>query len=236
MPVLGLLQLIELQKLDLRYRELKLRLSEIPDQLRVIIRKRNELEAATKAAEDQVRTAELRINELEAAISALDAENVRLRQQSTLVKKNEEYQAMMTSIENNKRKTDEIENELLAEFDALETRRLEAASAKRENDSSISALKLEYDDVVAFRESLEKETASLEADRPNHFNGIPREMLAKYERLLAGKRNRLPCAPAKGGACGNCHMQLVEQVLCDMQKRGFAECDNCQSFVYPDEE
>ena len=96
--------LLALQELDLKLRNLEARLKMLPKEMKSLIVKRDELLAGTAAAADKVRKIELAIKDTEGKIAGIEEENRKLQQQSSLVKKNTEYQAMLAAIENNKKK------------------------------------------------------------------------------------------------------------------------------------
>ena len=105
--------LLRLQELDLKIRNLEARLKMLPKEMKNLIAKRDELLAVTAAAADKVRQIELAIKAAEGEIAKLEEENKRLQQQSSLVKKNTEYQAMLAAIENNKKKISQIKKILV---------------------------------------------------------------------------------------------------------------------------
>ena len=133
MPSPKITALLNLQAHDMRMRDLKLRQVTIPKELDKILARRDQLNAATNAAADKVKKMELLIKSREGEIQTLNAESAKLQQQSALVKKNNEYQAMLAGIAQNKEKIGAIEEDLLVKFDELETLKQQADKIKRAN-------------------------------------------------------------------------------------------------------
>ena len=105
MPSPKITALLNLQSQDMRMRDLKLRLVSIPKELDKIIARRDALNADTAAAAEEVKKMELAIKAKEGEIQTLNAESTKLQQQSALVKKNNEYQAMLSGIAQNRKKS-----------------------------------------------------------------------------------------------------------------------------------
>jgi hypothetical protein len=104
---------------------------------------------------------ELAIKAEEAKIQTLNAESTKLQQQSALVKKNNEYQAMLSGIAQNKEKISAIEEELLIKFDELEALKTEALQVKRNNSAELRSAKQEFEELLAFSKTCEAEIKKL---------------------------------------------------------------------------
>ena len=232
MPTPKISALLKLQALDMRCRDLKLRGISIPKELDKIIARRDSLNAATAAAADKVKKMELAIKAHEGEIQTLNAESAKLQQQSALVKKNNEYQAMLAGIAQNKEKIGAIEEELLIKFDELEALKTEAERVRKTNAAELRAARQEFEELLGFSKTCEAEVAKLTKERPTLLSGIPTDLLARYERLLKGKDQGAPLVQLENGCCGNCHMRVTLQTLNQLSKGELESCDNCQHLIY----
>ena len=228
--------LLALQALDLKLRDLELRLKMLPKEMKALIGKRDELLAGTAAAADKVRQVELAIKATEGEIAKLEEENRKLQQQSSLVKKNTEYQAMLAAIENNKKKISQFEEKDLLLFDELEQTRRAALKVKEDNNNTIKNIKSEFDELFAFSKTVETEIAKLKKERPSRLCGIDPDTMSHYNRLLAAKSVITPVSRVEEGICGNCHLKITPQCLSDLKRDKLAVCDNCQGLIYIEEE
>ena len=64
------------------------------------------------------------------------------------------------------------------------------------------------------------------------INGIPAELLSRYERLLKGKDQGAPVVQIENGCCGNCHMKATLQTMNQLSKGDLESCDNCQHLIF----
>lgn len=232
MPSPKITALLALQSQDMRMRDLKLRQISIPKELDKIIARRDALNADTAAAAEKVKKMELSIKTSEAEIQTLNAESTKLQQQSALVKKNNEYQAMLSGIAQNKEKIGAIEENLLLKFDELEQLKKQADQVKRTNAAELRSAKQEFEELLAFSKTCEAEVKKLAAARPALLSGIPAELLSRYERLLKGKDQGAPLVQVENGCCGNCHMKVTLQTMNQLSKGDLESCDNCQHLIY----
>ena len=227
-----LAELLELQQTDLRLRDLESRLKLLPQEMKKMLADREKLLSEVKQAADAVRRQELQLQQLESKIAGLQEENRKLQQQSALVKKNTEYQAMLGQIEHNRQEISDLEDRQLLMFDEIEEAKNAAAQLKRKNNDEIKLIKTEFDEMIDFSKQVEAEIARLKAVRPNQAKKVPAEILSSYERLLGGKKQQMPVCEVVNGICGGCHLRVTPQAMNDMAQGQLAVCDNCQCFIY----
>ncbi|MBR7103868.1 MAG: hypothetical protein IKC65_02910 [Lentisphaeria bacterium] len=236
MPLTDINSLLRLQELDLKLRDLESRHKLLPKEMKALIAKRDELLAGTAAAADKVRQVELAIKAAEGEAAKLEEENRKLQQQSSLVKKNTEYQAMLTAIDNNKTKIGEFEEKALLLLDDLEAAKKTALKTKEDNNNTIKMIKAEFDELFAFSKTVEQEISKLKAERPNRLCGIDPDTMSLYNRLLSSKSVRTPVSKVEDGVCGNCFLRVTPQCLSNIKRDKFTTCDNCQGLLYMEQE
>ncbi|MBQ6352051.1 MAG: hypothetical protein IJJ28_02140 [Lentisphaeria bacterium] len=232
MAVVWLEKLLKLQEIDLRLRDLEARLRLLPREMSDMVAKRDALAAATKAAQDAARKVELAVRSGESGIESLQRENLKLQQQSALVKNNKEYQAMLAAIEQNKLKIGELEERTILLMDDLDAARKSAAKVASDNAAATAALKAEFDELFAFSSEVKKEIAKLQAARPEFLHEIDADTLRQYNVLLGGRTPSTPVVEVENGICGNCHLKVTPQTLNLLRRGDVATCDNCQHFIY----
>ena len=91
-------KLLKLQEADMRLKDMETRLETLPKEMNNIIAKRDKIAANTAEAVTVVKKIKLRIKQDEDLIAELESSSEKLRQQSAMVKKNNEYQAMLGQI------------------------------------------------------------------------------------------------------------------------------------------
>ena len=228
--------LLILQEADLRRKGMEQRLQLLPKEMDAIIARRDKLNAATAAAAEEFKKEELAIKKCESEIARLTEESQKLQQQSALVKKNNEYQAMLGQIADNKRKIGELEEQLLIKFDLVAELKEKADAVKRANASALRNARTEFEELLAFSKSVKAEIAKAIADRPALTANVRDDLLGVYNRLLKGKDNTPPLTKLDNGCCGNCHMKVTLQTANELSKGKIESCDNCQHLLYADPE
>lgn len=232
MTVTCLDELLELQDLDLRLRNLELRLKTIPQEMKNMIARRDAINASTVEAASQVKRIEMNINASEAEVSRLQSENAKLLQQSSQVKKQTEYQAMLQAIENNKNSISAEEEKTILLYDELEAAKKSYAVTKKNNDDKIKIIKSEFDEIIDYSKKVEVELARLKQERPKLVQKIPSDILSTYTRLLNGKNTNTAVCAVIDGICSGCHLRVTPQTINDIARDRMTVCDNCQCFIY----
>ena len=232
MAVTCLDELLKLQELDLRLRDLELRLKTIPQEMKNMIAKRDAVNASTASAAAAVRRIELDIKSSEAEISRLQNENAKLLQQSSQVKKQTEYQAMLQAIDNNKKKISDEEEKSILLYDDLEAAKKSYFVTKKNNEDEIKIIKSEFDEMIDYSKKVETEIARLKKERPELVKKVNQDILSTYTRLLNGKNGTPPVCAVEDGICSGCHLRVTPQTINDIVRERMAVCDNCQCFIY----
>lgn len=227
-----LIRLLKLQEADMRQRDMETRLENLPKEMKRILARRDEVMASTAAAAARFRAVKERIRKDEALIAELNAASDRLRQQTTMVKKNNEYQAMLAAIELNKKKVSEAEDRILLAADELEEAGKAGAKIKFANDAELKNLKTEFDELFNFSKVLKEEIARLKEGRSALLENIPPALLSAYEALLRNRKGGPPLVPAVDENCGHCRLKITAQTAVALKGGAVVFCDNCQYMLY----
>ena len=225
-------RLLKLQEADKRQRDMETRLENLPKEMKRILARRDEVMASTAAAAARFRAVKERIRKDEALIAELNGASDKLRQQTTMVKKNNEYQAMLAAIELNKKKVSEAEDRILLAADELEEAGKAGAKIKFANDAELKNLKTEFDELFNFSKALKEEIARLREARPALLENIPPALLSAYEALLKNRKGGAPVVPAADENCGHCQLRITAQTAVALRRGEVAFCDNCQYILY----
>ncbi|MBQ7694512.1 MAG: hypothetical protein IJT50_05250 [Lentisphaeria bacterium] len=225
-------RLLKLQEADMRQRDMETRLENLPKEMQRLLARRDEVMASTAAAAARFRAVKQKIQKDEALIAELNAASDKLRQQTTMVKKNNEYQAMLASIELNKKKVSEAEDRILLAADELEAAGKAGARIKFANDAELKNLKAEFDELFAFSKTLKEEIARLREGRPALLENIPPALLSAYEALLRNQKGGPPLVPAVDENCGHCQLKITAQTAVALKRGEVVFCGNCQYMLY----
>lgn len=229
--------LLALQNVDMRIRNLKVKLDALPGERGRLDGELGSGKAELKDAKEGVQKVELQIKKSESSIGQVNEEIRKLQTQSGMVKKNTEYQAMMHEIELCKGRISDFETEEIGLLDEMEKAKAALKAAEKSLSEKERAIKAELQDFVQLESDIKKEIEELSAGRKALEGRLESVYLTAYRRLLAKGRGTPLSMVCVGGICSNCQLKLTPQTLHQAKKGEMALCDNCSHMLYsPDEE
>jgi len=203
--------LLALQNVDMRIRGLVQRQGMIPKE---IGRLRNDIlatEAELKAAREDANKTAMEIKKLESLISQKNDQIAKLQVQSSMVKKNTEYQAMMKGIEEVKNGISDLETQVIELLDQAEEKNLAGKNAEKETKARKQSLEDEIRELEQLTGELAEEIARLQESRHPLAAKLETDILTRYMRLL--KSSGIPLVKIENGICGHCHLRVIPQTL-----------------------
>lgn len=223
--------LLALQNLDMKIRNLETRLATIPaEKVRLDSLLKDDM-ADVEVAKDGKRRIDRSIKDAEGEIEKLNEAVRKLLTQSAMVKKNNEYQAMMTDIETKKNRISDIETTILELLDKAEEAEKEIQKAEKEFSVTQKTVKAEASDLVELKKELEESIAESLKLRKAYESKVDTQTLSVYHRLLAGKKGE-PMAMIDQGVCGYCRLKVPPQTVNNAKKGLMTLCDNCSHLLY----
>ena len=151
--------LLALQDLDMKIRNLKLRIDTIPAEKKRLNSLVKDAMDDVEVAKDGLRRIERNIKDQEGEAEKLNEASRKLLTQSAMVKKNNEYQAMMADIEAKKKAISDIETKILELLDQAEDQQKNVAAAEKELAVTQKTVKAEMADLVELKQELEEDIA-----------------------------------------------------------------------------
>lgn len=226
-----LLLLLELQKLDLRVRELTAAMQALPEKLRPVRQDLAKLEGMleverTRLAEAETwrRTQEETMKRDEEALRAARAKV----QQS---RGSKDFSAASREVDNRRRSISEREEEVLKVIDAIEKSRGQIAQREQDVQALRTQLQGEEAQLDERVRELQAEVTELTTSRAELAKKSETAALKLYETAL-GKRG-YAIAPVIKGVCQGCHMMIPPQlnnVLARMER--LENCPRCLRMIY----
>lgn len=227
--------LLALQETDLRIRNLKARLEMLPIEAQRLDKENANEKKKLEDAKEVLLKHELELKKLESAIKEKNTEMQKLQTQSAMIKKNDEYRAMLNEIENVRKKISDIETEELILMDKLEEEKKKFKQAEKECADRIRSINEEKAGLSDIEKQIKTEIEKLNLQSEERKKNVPKECLTPYLRLLS-KGNSTPFVPVSKGICGNCHLKITPQTLNTARKGIMTFCDNCSHLIYFKEE
>jgi uncharacterized protein len=229
--------LLELQKTDHEIAALRANLEAAPKRIRENDAKLNSARAAVAAAKDAFAQTVAARKKTEFEVSEWRERAKKFRAQTSAVKTNEAYKALLHEIAN-------AETEMAKLEDIQLDQMMSAEEADKNVKASESALRESEQTIAAERKDIENRAREVNrkmlADislRDKIAAQIPEEVLAVYTR--AGKRHHgVALAAAVNQQCRGCGMRLLPHVYQEVYKPENLElqtCETCGCILYPAE-
>ncbi len=224
-------KLVELQQVDLELARLNTQLAAIP---KTIARIDAQLASARKRVEDAraaIKAGESAKRQHEQEIQSLNERILKFRGQSSSIKNNEQYKALLSEIahaEGEIAANEEKILELLMKSDGLQTQLATAEAALKTETAEVELQKAAAEKAGdADRAAAAKAQARSQAIR----KGVDETLLASYDRIL--KSRGYAVAEVLDHRCTACQFMLRPQVLSNVRAAlEVVLCDSCGRMMY----
>jgi predicted nucleic acid-binding Zn-ribbon protein len=225
------------QLLVLQDRQQKIR--QIQAEIRTLPLERAHLEsqlaanaAGVEALKHKGRQLEVERKKLELDVGTRSESIARLKTQQYQTRKNDEFQAIGHEIEryeNEIRKLEDQELELMIEADKLKAEIEAADKTARATKDSISR---QLTDLEMKTKALEAQKRDLEKDREALAAQIDADLLDQFERLFNSKGDAAVVA-VEHGVCTGCHMKVTTATASRVKAgKEIVSCENCGRILY----
>ncbi|MFZ2087405.1 MAG: C4-type zinc ribbon domain-containing protein [Desulfobaccales bacterium] len=225
-------QLIDLHELDKKNYELSQNLDTLPQELEDMGQEMAALETKRSSHAQELEELKKQLREMEAEVSDLEEGIKTSRQRLMDIGKELELKAMLKEIAFREDQRDQKETLVLELFDQVEAKN----QAIAEQDQTLQQLKTAYDrraaEVAAQVNELETQRAALVSQRESLREGLPAQLLKRYEFILR-RRNGNAISEVRAGVCLGCHLNILPQQYIDLQKgEEIIQCPHCQRILY----
>jgi hypothetical protein len=227
-------QLMELQKLDQAIASLRAELDGLPKQLREADAKLNGARTAVASAKEAHTQALTQRKKLELDVEQWKGRAKKYREQSSSVKTNEAYKALLHEIASAETEASKAEDQVLDMMMALEEvdRRMKRTGAElKESEQAIAAEKKQMQ--VKYGEK-SKKMEEAAAEREVIARKVPEDLLELYTRI-AKRHPGSALAEARDEQCRACGMRVLPHVLQMLKTETDEEvfrCETCGRILY----
>jgi predicted nucleic acid-binding Zn-ribbon protein len=224
-------KLLALQEIDLRIRALNTRLMTIPIEIKKISDEIQNQKNKLASQKESSLAGELELKRHEAASKEKEENIRRLQSQSAMVKKNDEYRALMNEIAAFNKMISEIETNILLTMEKNQENKAKFKDAEEQLKKGENHAAEEINDLRQTESKIKTEIEKENTKRSQYIAPVSKENLQIYEKLLA-KGTGTPVAAVKDGICLNCHLRLTPYSHNQVKKSIFIRCENCACIIY----
>lgn len=219
--------LADIQRIDALILAARTELEASPGALEALEGERRRHRAALDAATAKRERSAKDRREMELEVEARTAAIRRLQSQQAQVKTNKEYTAMLHEIDGARAAISGLEERILIEMenaDALAAAERDVTAAFAAEDARIGAAQ---DALRARAAALRRELETLGGQRDTVVAGLPRDILAAYQRIFQGRAGQA-IVPVGHAACGGCGAPLPPQTVNEVRKmEALITCETC---------
>lgn len=222
---------LALQETDLRVRRLLQRKQMLPVEKKKLEKELNEALAQLKTSKEMSSKTEMEIKQVESDIKQENDTIQKLQGQSTMIKKNDEYKAMLSEISRHKANISKLETKEIGLLDEIEGIKKQMADAEKVFKLKEREIKEQLEELEELEEELEEEVERMQPKRDEQAGKVDGEVMSLYNRLFKRGKGQ-PMVPVHNGNCGNCHLKLTPQTINETRKEGLVFCENCTHLLY----
>jgi predicted nucleic acid-binding Zn-ribbon protein len=226
-------KLIELEKVDREAIRLTEEVASLPKRVTAIEEKLAEHKAAVEKAKAQIKSNEASRRQLEADIKGFQEKIAKYRSQSSSVKTNDEYRALMHEVEFAEKQIGGCEDKILELMIALEAEEKALKVAEAELKTESTDVEKEKSEARVRTAEDEKLLAGLKEKRTQLRANVNDSALQHYERVMRQRKSAI--AEARDQKCLACFVMIRPQTWQELRtNEQIVTCSSCGRILYFD--
>ncbi len=228
--------LLILQGRDTKRLGLEAQLKQVPGDVARVEAKIAAEKAAIDAAKQELMGLEVKKKSLETEIGSAEAKLAKYKTQQSLVKKNDEYQALGHEIENTDKAISEFEGQELEIMYAIDEAKKKFAAAEAVLKGNIAGHEARIKMLRERETSLATELKDAQGEVAVARAPVDALKLRLYDRIAV--RNMPVVVALHGDKCGGCHLKVSGEAISGARGKGIdplvqlPTCDQCGRIVY----
>jgi uncharacterized protein len=226
-------KLIELEKVDREALRLNEEVAGLPRRVAAIEEKLAEHKAAVEKAKARIKGNEANRRQLETDIKGFQEKIAKYRSQSSSVKTNDEYRALMHEVEFAEKQISGCEDKILELMLALENEEKTLKVAEAELKTEAADVEKEKAEARVRTAEDEKLLAGLKDKRQQLRSGVNDSPLAHYDRVMRQRKSAI--AEARDQKCMACFVMVRPQTWQEIRtNEQVVTCNSCGRILYFD--
>ncbi len=227
-------KLLILQDRDVKRLGIEAQLKAMPLEIAAAEQKIVSEKTAIETARTEVKQLETNKKMLETEIGSTETKLAKYKTQQSLVKKNDEYQALGHEIETTEAAIATLEGQELEVMYAIDEAKKKFAVAEVVLKQNITGHEARIRTLRERGENLAAELKVARAEVVTAREPVGEPTLRIYDRLAT--RHMPVCVPVKGNTCGGCHLKVSSEVESALRGKGdptkLTTCDQCGRVVW----
>lgn len=226
--------LLNLQETDRKLDRMKEQIETAPQQKKEAQTNLETQHAAALAAKENVRKKELEVSSANAGIESLQQNINKLLEQSSSVKDNDTYRALLNQVDSIKEQISGKEDGVLMIMEELDEVKGTFKETQEKLKEAVERVEQMMSDLDVRVENCKKQVGVLSEKRDELAKLVDDEILSKYNRIKQSHGGRkVALVEVNGDQCGYCHLKLTTQEILSASKRvPMTTCGNCGSLLY----
>ena len=226
-------RLIELEKVDREAARLIEEVAGLPKRVAAIEEKLAQHKAAVEKAKAQIKGNEASRRQFEVDIKGFQEKIVKYRSQSSSVKTNDEYRALMHEVEFAEKQISGCEDKILELMLGMENDEKALKVAEAELKTESADVEKEKAEARVRTAEDEKLLAGLKEKRAGLRTGVNDSALAHYDRVMRQRKSAI--AEAREQKCMACFVMLRPQIWQEIRtNEQVITCNSCGRILYFD--
>lgn len=144
---------------------------------------------------------------------------------------NREFNLLKEQIAADKQANSVLSDEILEAMDSIDGLETQLKNASAQHDKQTSDQETRIAEVEVKTTELQSELQRVDTELEESENGIPREVMVEYRRIIKAKGEDA-LAPVEDESCGGCYQVLTTQYIDRLRLSVLIRCPNCNAFLY----
>lgn len=165
----------------------------------------------------------------------MESRNARLKKSEDYLKNvttNPEYQALLREMDDNRKKNSEVENQMIALLDQIETREKDVIEKKKSLEILGEQLEKEIDEIKKNSINDRNELDLIKQKNDEIASHLDPKLYKRFSHIL-GQSAGKGIVPVTNAICGGCYMNIPPQLYIEVQRaENLYFCPQCQRMIY----
>ena len=225
--------LVKLQSIDSGKREISKMLSKVDAKIKKLDLDLNESKSLVKNSEAALDDLRKKYRDIEAELNMNAPRIEKSKDKLRAVKTNKEYQSLLKEIDDLKKQSSLMEDNMLECLEQIETSEAAVKNSETEFKSIAEHIQQEKGDVEKEAEKGRRDLEALEAEWEQVSAAVDPQLLQTFEKVRQ-KVGGITITPVINAVCQACNMNIPPQLYNELQRfDSLKYCPSCQRMIYP---